>query len=73
MAAVRDRGTPHVFALQIEDAANGFAREQLETGRMHPGQHDRGNAGVDRRMTGGGKILAEVHFSARDVSRYGRR
>ena len=40
--------------------------EQLETGRMHPGQHERGNAGVDPWDRGGGEVLDEVRVSARE-------
>jgi hypothetical protein len=35
MLAQPDRSYPHLLALQVDDAANGFAREQLETARMH--------------------------------------
>jgi hypothetical protein len=50
----------------IDDAADRFVGEQLETGWMHPGQHDCGNAGVDPWDAGGGEVLDEVRVSARD-------
>ena len=67
-ARVRRGADAYGLALQIDDAADQFAGEQLETGRMHPGQHERGNAGVDLWDRGGGVVLDEVRVSARDLS-----
>ena len=68
MIAVPRVGHAYGLPLQIEDAANGFAREQFETGRMHPGQHHSGERrrSVDLEDRGGGEVLVEVRVSARD-------
>ena len=67
MLARPDKTHPDVPALQIEDAADCFAGEELEAARMHPGQQDNRFAAFDRDDRGTGKSLAEIRFSAPEL------